>query len=545
MDSLVPTFHNFIRPKRLLDSVTVIIMALVVVLLVSIGGIFSQMAFDIVDKQTRNRAVQTARQLALLPEVQSFIAEPGNHRAVTMLTGLIRRQTDVEYIIITDHRGIILSHPESGKVGTELADPLSGRALRYGSDYSQRTYENGRHFIRGAVPVTDHRHSIIGMVAAGYPVESIRRASDLYLEKIVYFTFVFITLGLIAAIFIAKGVKWVIFGLEPAEIAYMFQERTALIESIREGIISTDASGIITLVNEAALKTLNLRDRSELQNHHLQDFFPALDTAHILATGEPVSDREFILAGIPIIVNVEPVGAGHGLVVTFRKKEDIDMIARELSQVQSFSDMLRAQTHEYSNSLHTIVGLLQIEAYDEVLAFIADETKGHRKLIRFLAENLPDRILSSMIIGKYMHAGEQKVDFRIDPESRMVDLPDSLDRHTLTTALGNIIDNAVEAASTGQAPAWINLFMSDFGNDLIFEIEDSGGGIDPEIVDRMFEKGISTKREGQHGYGLYLARKSVETLGGIIEVSSETPTRFEIIIPKGRSNSGRNNHGNA
>lgn len=545
MNVFAPALYNFIRPRRLLDSVTVIIMALVVVLLVSIGGVFSQMAFDIVDKQTRNRAVQTARQLALLPEVQSFIAEPGNHRAVTMLTGLIRRQTDVEYIIITDHRGIILSHPESGKVGTELADPLSGRALRYGSDYSQRTYENGRHFIRGAVPVTDHRHSIIGMVAAGYPVESIRRASDLYLEKIVYFTFVFITLGLIAAIFIAKGVKWVIFGLEPAEIAYMFQERTALIESIREGIISTDASGIITLVNEAALKTLNLRDRSELQNHHLQDFFPALDTAHILATGEPVSDREFILAGIPIIVNVEPVGAGHGLVVTFRKKEDIDMIARELSQVQSFSDMLRAQTHEYSNSLHTIVGLIQIGAYDEVLAFIADETKGHRKLIRFLAENLPDRILSSMIIGKYMHAGEQKVDFRIDPESRMVDLPDSLDRHTLTTALGNIIDNAVEAASAGQAPAWINLFMSDFGNDLIFEIEDSGSGIDPEIVDRMFEKGISTKREGQHGYGLYLARKSVETLGGIIEVSGETPTRFEIIIPKGRSNSGRSNHGNA
>lgn len=539
MNPLAPALYNFIRPKRLLDSVTVIIMVLVVVLLVSMGGIFSQMAFDIVDKQTRNRAVQTARQLALLPEVQSFIAEPGNHRAVTMLTGLIRRQTDVEYIIITDHRGIILSHPESEKVGTELADPLSGRALRYGSDYSQRTFENGHHFIRGAVPVTDHRHSIIGMVAAGYPVESIRRASDLYLEKIVYFTFVFITLGLIAAIFIAKGVKWVIFGLEPSEIAYMFQERTALIESIREGIISTDAVGVITLVNEAAFRTLNLRDRSELQNHHLHDFFPALDTAHILATGEPVSDREFILAGIPIIVNVEPVGAGqsgHGLVVTFRKKEDIDMIARELSQVQAFSDMLRAQTHEYSNSLHTIVGLIQIGAYDEVLAFIADETKGHRKLIRFLAENLPDRILSSMIIGKYMHAGEQKVAFRIDPESRMVDLPDSLDRHTLTTALGNIIDNAVEAASAGQGPAWLNLFMSDFGNDLIFEIEDSGNGIPSHMIDRIFEKGISTKSEGKHGYGLYLAKKAVDTLGGMIEISGEMPTRFEIIIPKGRSN---------
>ena len=536
MKTAVINLYNLIRPKRLLDAVTIIIMALVVALLVSIGGIFSQMTFDIVDKQTQKRAIQTARQLAVLPEIQSFIAAPTNHRSVTALTDIIRLQSDVEYIIITDRNGIILSHPNPLLTGTKLGDPLAMRALNYGSAYSQRTFENGQHFIRGSVPVTDTHYSIIGMVSAGYPVETMRKASDAYLEKIIFFTFVFITLGLIAAIFIAKGVKWVIFGLEPSEIAYMFQERTALIESIREGIISTDATGKITLVNDAAFRTLNLTDRRELLDHPLNTFFPDLDTTHILTTGESVSDKEFILAGIPIIVNVEPVGDNHGLVVTFRKKEDIDMIARELSQVKNFSDMLRAQTHEYSNSLHTIVGLLQIGAHDEALTFIADETRGHRKLIRFLAENLPDRILSSMIIGKYMHAGEQKVEFVIDPESRMVDLPDGLDRHTLTTVLGNIINNAIEAAVTGKARPQIRLFMSDFGNDLIFEIEDSGDGIDEAVADTIFTKGVSTKSGNQRGYGLYLAKKAIDTLGGTIEIhpGDEGGTRFEIIIAKGK-----------
>jgi sensor histidine kinase regulating citrate/malate metabolism len=536
MKTAVINLYQSVRPKRLLDSVTIIIMVLVVVLLVSIGGIFSQLTFDIVDKQTQKRAIQTAKQIAVLLERQESINRPRDLHSIEALVDTIAMQTDVEYIIITDSDGIILSHPDPAARGRKNSDPLVSRALKYGSNYSQRTVENGRRFIRGSVPILDRHYVIIGMVSAGYPVESMRKVSEAYIEKIIFFIFVFITLGLVAAIFIAKGVKWVIFGLEPAEIAYMFQERTALLESIREGIISTDADGNITLVNEAALKTLDLQDRMELKNKNLNSFFPDLDATHILATGEPVSDREFILSGIPVIVNAEPVGEMHGLVVTFRRKEDIDIIARELSQVQTFSDMLRAQTHEYSNSLHTIVGLLQIGAYDDALDFIADETKGHRKLIRFLAENLPDRLLSSMIIGKCMYASEQKVELLIDPESRMIDLPDELDRHTLTTVLGNIIDNGIEAAVAGKDSPRVSLFMSDFGHDLIFEIEDSGPGIDDELLDRIFEKGVSTKSGNQRGYGLYLAKKAIDTLGGTIGVGQGDwgGTRFEIIIAKKR-----------
>lgn len=532
----VVDLYNYIRPKKLLDSVTIIVMLLVVALLVSNGIIFSQMAVNIIDKQTQKRAIQTARQLALLPEVQQFVVASSGAKSINRLIHLISRQTDVEYIIIINSDRTILSHPNPAAIGTRYTDPLANRALNFGSSYAQRSHENGFRFIRGTVPIIDKQHRIIGMVSAGYPIESIRNTSKSYVEKIVFFTFVFITLGLIAAIFIAKGVKWVIFGLEPSEIAHMFQERSVLIESIREGIISTDDRGYINLVNEAALRTLNVQDRRQVENLHLNIFFPNLDVDTILAAEEKVSDREFILAGIPIIVNVEQIGDGRGLVVTFRKKEEIDMIVRELSQVQTFSDMLRAQTHEYANNLHTIVGLIQIGAYNDVLKFIADETEGHRKLIRFLAEKLPDRILSSMIIGKYMYASEQKVNFTIDPESRMVDIPSNLDRHTLTTALGNIIDNAIEAAGIGQKPARVSLFMSDFGTDLIFEVADSGPGIPETLLDTIFKKGISTKSGTQRGYGLYLAKKSIDILGGLIEVIQEQAegTRFEIIIPKER-----------
>lgn len=60
------------------------------------------------------------------------------------------------------------------------------RALNYGSACSQRTFENGHHFIRGSVPVTNTHYSIIGMISAGYPIEKMRKASDTSLEKIIF-----------------------------------------------------------------------------------------------------------------------------------------------------------------------------------------------------------------------------------------------------------------------------------------------------------------------------------------------------------------------
>ena len=60
--------------------------------------------------------------------------------------------------------------------------------------------------------------------------------------------------------------------------------------------------------------------------------------------------------------------------------------------------------------------------------------------------------------------------------------------------------------------------MSDYGNDLIFEIEDSGKGIPVEQQTRLFEKGVSTKMEDGHGYGLFLVATILRELHGQISL---------------------------
>jgi two-component system CitB family sensor kinase len=105
--------------------------------------------------------------------------------------------------------------------------------------------------------------------------------------------------------------------------------------------------------------------------------------------------------------------------------------------------------------------------------------------------------------------------------------------------LGNVVDNAFEATrlklrDQPDGNNQVNLSVSDYGNDLIFEIEDHGHGIAEADRQRIFDKGISSKTEEGHGYGLFLVRSILSELNGHIdlEASDSGGTRFIIYIPK-------------
>lgn len=528
-----PTIGQKLKPKKLLDSVALVVMALVVFQMVAIGVIFSRMIYEIVEQQTEKRALQAAKHIALIPELKNVVQISDEYGTLQPLAESIRLEAEATLVVITDRHGIQISNTDSSQIGLLFITPEESRALRHGRPYLSKDLSPEGAIISGNAPIFDSNFDIIGMVSVGYLVENVRQVTQSYLEKELFYIWFFITLGLAVAILIAHGVKKATFGLEPQEIANLFQEREAIIASIREGIIATDNEGVVTMLNQTAKEQLG----SELLNEPLSRCFPEIDFSSVLNQGEQILNREIISAGTEMIFNMVPIIHNdeiRGGVATYRRKDEIDLIARELSQVQAYSDMLRAQTHEYSNRLHAIVGMVQMEAYDEVLDFIAEETTGHRLLIRQLTEAVPDPILSSFLIGKYMHALELKVDFTIDQESRMIDIPNNLNRHQLVTILGNVINNAFDAALAGEHPPRINLFMTDFGNDLIFEIEDSGHGVPESMVETIFDKGISTKSGEKRGYGLHLVKSSLQAMNGGISVQQSElgGALFIIEIPK-------------
>ena len=89
----------------------------------------------------------------------------------------------------------------------------------------------------------------------------------------------------------------------------------------------------------------------------------------------------------------------------------------------------------------------------------------------------------------------------------------------MVTVLGNLLDNAYQAVTPlSEKKRVVNLSLTDLGNDLIFEVEDSGKGIADEVAGHIFEKGVSTSGEKGKGIGLYLVQDVLSYINGHITV---------------------------
>lgn len=109
-----------------------------------------------------------------------------------------------------------------------------------------------------------------------------------------------------------------------------------------------------------------------------------------------------------------------------------------------------------------------------------------------------------------------------------------VDGSDLLTVLGNLVDNAIDAAALGDGERWVDIAFIGFGPDLLLRVSDSGPGVLEADRDSIFIDGWSTKesRSGaRRGLGLALVRQIVERRGGMIEVSKSDGAVFSVLLP--------------
>lgn len=532
------------EPRTLYGQMLVLVLVVALIEVFISGAIFAGLIGSISEKQIGRRALDIAHSVAVMPVVVEALQHPkGEHPQIQQLAEAIRAQTVAEYVVVADRNGRRLSHPEQERIGKKFVGGDEVAALQEGRSYTSKAKGTLGYSLRGIVPVFDAEHAIIGFVAVGYLSQDIAEIVYGYQREPRTYVLMMIVIALLSASFIARFVKKQTLGLEPQEIAALYQERDAILQSIRAGIIAVDAASRIRLINQAALVHTGLDGSNSLVGRTVADVFANSDFKPLLQAGEEIHFKELVIDGQPMFFTSVPIiyqGEVSGSVASFRRKEELDRLEEELRQTREFTEMLRVQAHEYSNKLHTLSGLLQIQAYDEALDLIVREAEDYQSLIQFLTRAVPHPMISAIILGKYNRAQELKVAFAIDPDSSMADIPDSLNQQNLVTILGNLLDNALEAAQRyGQRPAKIQLFMTDIGHDLIFEIEDSGRGIEPEEQEHVFIKGYSSKVDtgaspSAHGVGLYLVQEKVKELAGQVTISTGElgGALFTVMIPK-------------
>lgn len=523
------------QPKITLQTkilLFIIFLMVFIILLLSVS--FTYIEWNQVEEQMGNRALEVSKTVSMMPTFREAFKLDDPSSVIQPLAEKIRHQVGAEFIVVGNKDGVRYSHPNSSRIGKKMVGGDNDRALIDGNYYISKAVGTLGPSLRGKSPIFDETGKIIGVVSVGFLINDIKYQIFKKIMKISIFSFFSLALGTIGGILLARNIRKDTLGLEPHEISSLYRERGAILLSIKEGIISVDYKGVITMINTNAMKFLGVTEN--VIGRKIEELLPHTKMYDVLKSGETQTDQELQIGNHMVIVNRTPIFEKNkvvGVVASFRDKTEIQQMVSTISEVRKYSEDLRAQTHEYTNKLYVISGLLQLGLHKEAIEMVQRETELNNNQNRILFDQIKDLRVQAILLGKIGKASEKKVQFTIDENTSLSQLPEHIELSQLITILGNLIDNAIEGAMSQPEPELV-FFTLDVGHDIVFEIADNGIGIPEQNLGRIFEQGFSTKGSKERGYGLANVKEIVENLNGDIEVHNgeNGGAIFSVYIPK-------------
>lgn len=514
-----------------------LVLSLSLFLILLLTSFFTYMEGKQITEDRGRLALELSKAISFMPTIiEAFQLEnpPGT---IQPIVEKIRNETGAEFIVVGNVDGIRYSHPLVSEIGKRMIGGDNERAIYNGEYYISEARGSLGLSMRGKSPIFDKGGNIIGIVSVGFLVEDVREQILKDLSKEMVVSVLALVISIIGSYMLARSIRKDTLGLEPFEIANLYKEKNAVLHSVKEGILAIDHNGIITSMNQPAKNLLDIK--GSVRHMKVDGLFPSTYLFEVLKSGEPQMDKEATWKHKTVIVNCTPIFDDEGVcgvVASFRDKTEIEQMVKTLSEMKMHSEDLRAQTHEFTNKLYVLSGLIQLGEYNEAVDMIQSETTELQSLNRIVFEQIKDIKVQAILLGKLGKASEKKITFEIDSQSYLEKLPGHIKLSQLTLVLGNIIDNAFEAVSDIEEPL-VKFFATDIGEDIIFEVSDNGKGIAGEDISLLFERGFTSKMgKSSSGYGLSNADNAVKELGGIIEVQSEAEkTIFTVYLPKEQS----------
>lgn len=521
-------------------KVTILTSLLIIaIFLVLSSYIYSIMAQNIED-EIGERALAISETIAMSPLVINAFNDPNPSKVIQPFTKQIQETIGAEFIVVGNENEIRYSHAIEDRIGKRMVGEDNERALQYGESYVSKQEGSLGLSVRGKSPIIVDGN-IIGVVSVGFLLKDIEAIVKSKVIPVFIMFIIFLIVGIIGSMFIALHLKKLLYHMEPYEIAELLFQKEAILQSTKEGIIAVNSNNEITLLNQSA--------KEILQMSHLKDDeymyqplsrFADIPLLNIAEEKQQIQDREFIINQDVVLLNIftlQEEKEKYGAVATFRLKTELEQVTKELSTIKQYADGLRAQSHEFSNKLHTILGLLQLGYVKEAMEFIRQEEEIESNYYKGLMGQIKDPVIHGLLIAKYNKAKEKGIDFILKEDSQLQIVQSAKYRDVILKVLGNVIDNAFYAV--GKSPI-VTLFITDIGNDIIIEIDDNGSGIDKQIEHKIFERGFTTKKRKGHGTGLFLVKQTLNSINGdiFLEESELNGTCFVIIIPKEKSSNG-------
>ncbi len=517
-------------PRRVFSQVLLMQLAIAAGVAVLATGLFLAPLSNQLDDQAMRRALAIAQTTAAEPQIAEQVKDtpPLPSGPVQKEAERIRRATGAEYVVVMDWRGVRWSHPTRSEVGrTVSTDP--GQALA-GKEIMQIDSGTLGRTARGKVPLYDTHGKIVGAVSVGIAYDSVRARLIHAIPGLFAYAGGALAVGALAAWLISRRVQRQTRDLAFSDISGLLAEREAMLHGIREGVVALDRAGRIRLLNDEARRLLGIGD--EAVGRSPDEALGDGRTADVLAGRVTGTDLVTVRGQRVLVANRMPTNDG-GAVATLRDRTELEQLGRELDSTHGLIDALRAQDHEHANRMHTLLGLLELEMYEDAVEFVGEVVGDHRATAEQVTEKIEDPRLAALLVGKATVAAERGVALWVSDRTR---LPDRLvDPSGLVTIVGNLVDNALDAAA-GAPHARVEVELRAEGRTAVLRVRDTGPGIPVEQRELVFTEGWSTKEPPAHrgrGLGLSLVRKLAERQGGSATVADAGGggAEFTVVLP--------------
>ncbi|MGQ4418062.1 ATP-binding protein [Streptomyces sp. SAS_269] len=481
-------------------------------------------------------ATAVARSIADSPSVRSAIHTPDPTRELQPYAVRVMRDTNVDFVTIMNPSGIRWTHPDEKQIGRHFLGRITParRGLTFTETYTGTLGAS----VRAVTPVEENGR-VIGLVSAGIKVEAISARVQEQVTALLGVAGGTLLLGAVGTYVINARLRRHTHGMNATELSRMHDYHQAALHAVREGLLMLDGQYRVALINDGGRELLGVGDvgDADLIGRSVADLgLPAPLTGALLSS-EPRVDEVHLTASRVLVVNTSPVSGGErrGTVVTLRDVTELQSLMGELDSERGFTQALRSQAHEAANRLHTVVSLIELGRAEEAVEFATAELELAQALTDQVVAAVSEPVLAALLLGKTAQSNERGVELVVSADSRLDDgLLEGLSARDLVTILGNLIDNAVDAAQ-GSAGARVTVTVYARGPELVLRVSDTGAGVDPAHADLVFQRGYSTKPAGPGGRGLGLAlvRQAVTRHEGALTVTEaeEGGAVFEVRLP--------------
>ena len=443
---------------------------------------------------------------------------------------------DIDVISVVNSDSIRVYHSNHSLIGTiyDGSQPEFSEGL---NDYytADETGPSGRQR-RAYAAIYNENGEYVGFVMAIMLMKNIKLETLQMLLIFILITVVAMLIEMMISDELSSRVKKSLMGYEPDVFSTMYKMRDNILEALDEGIIAFDSKGVIQFANDVAVKMVSDIKGCDIVGMNVESIGDEILTNAIKNGDREINvslgKADIIMDRIPIKENDQIIGS----IAILHNRAEYTKLMEDLSGTRYLVDSMRANNHDFTNKLHVILGLIQMEMYEEATMYIQNITIVQRETISKIMNAVNDPAIAALLIGKNARASELNVKFILREGCYYSATDMNLPSEMLITIIGNLLDNALEALNEScdyEAEKELLFGIYSRPGAVLITVDDTGGGIEEKNLGHIFENGYSTKGEGR-GTGLYQIKMMVENFGGkiIVESQKDIGTSFSVSFSK-------------